>query len=158
MKNMTLNEAAKASGRSKGTISKALNTGRLSYISKTDSGYQIDPSELFRVFPVGQVNTKEANIESRLETHDEHHKNTLRIMELELRLEAEKREKAIYLERLNEHVESIADYRARLTQAQETIHNQTLLLNDLREQKTAIEQVSEQAIEQKKKSWYKFWS
>ena len=48
--NFTLNEAAKEIGRSKGTISKALNNGKLSYISKTKSGYQIEPSELFRVF------------------------------------------------------------------------------------------------------------
>jgi DNA transposition AAA+ family ATPase len=32
--NFTLNEAAKEIGRSKGTISKALNNGKLSYISK----------------------------------------------------------------------------------------------------------------------------
>ena len=47
----TLNQAAKASGRSKGTISKALAKGQLSYVSKTDKGYQIDAAELFRVFP-----------------------------------------------------------------------------------------------------------
>jgi DNA-binding LacI/PurR family transcriptional regulator len=35
--NFTLNEAAKETGRSKGTISKALNNGKLSYISKTKS-------------------------------------------------------------------------------------------------------------------------
>jgi hypothetical protein len=52
--NFTLNEAAKETGRSKGTISKALNNGKLSYISKTKSGYQIEPEELFRVFPLKQ--------------------------------------------------------------------------------------------------------
>jgi hypothetical protein len=47
----TLNQAAKACGRSKGTISKALASGKLSYLSKDDSGYRIDAAELFRVFP-----------------------------------------------------------------------------------------------------------
>jgi hypothetical protein len=41
--NFTLNEAAKETGRSKVTISKAFNNGKLSYISKTKSGYQIEP-------------------------------------------------------------------------------------------------------------------
>lgn len=47
----SLGEAAKAAGVAKGTISKALKSGKLSYASKTSAGYQIDPSELFRVFP-----------------------------------------------------------------------------------------------------------
>jgi hypothetical protein len=38
--NFTLNEAAKEIGRSKGTISKALNNGKLSYISKNKSHHQ----------------------------------------------------------------------------------------------------------------------
>lgn len=36
---------------SKATISKALKSGRLSYVSKSTAGYEIDPAELFRVFP-----------------------------------------------------------------------------------------------------------
>ena len=47
----TLSQAAKITGKSKGTISKYLSTGKLSYILKDKNGYQIDPSELFRVFP-----------------------------------------------------------------------------------------------------------
>ena len=47
----TLGEAALAVGKSKATISKALKTGKLSFLSKTKSGYDIDPSELFRVYP-----------------------------------------------------------------------------------------------------------
>ena len=48
---MTLGEAAKATGKSKTTISKYLHNGKLSYLGKDDSGYKIDPAELFRVFP-----------------------------------------------------------------------------------------------------------
>lgn len=47
----TLGQAARATGKSKTTISKAVNSGRLSYIEKTKAGYKIDPAELFRVFP-----------------------------------------------------------------------------------------------------------
>lgn len=47
----TAGQAAKEAGVSKTTISKALKSGRLSYIEKTSAGYRIDPAELFRVFP-----------------------------------------------------------------------------------------------------------
>jgi hypothetical protein len=41
-------------------LSKALNNGKLSYISKTKSGYQIEPSELFRVFPLKQDKSRKS--------------------------------------------------------------------------------------------------
>lgn len=48
----TLGEAAKASGKAKTTIQRAIKTGRIS-ASKTETGsYDIEPSELHRVFPV----------------------------------------------------------------------------------------------------------
>jgi hypothetical protein len=47
---LSLGQAAKEAGMSKATISKALKTGRLSYVSKSPAGFQIDPAELFRVF------------------------------------------------------------------------------------------------------------
>jgi len=46
----TLGTAAKATGKSKATISRAIKSGRIS-AKKTDSGsYAIDPAELHRVF------------------------------------------------------------------------------------------------------------
>lgn len=48
---LSLGQAAKECGRSKATISKALKSGKLSFINKTSAGYEIDPAELFRVFP-----------------------------------------------------------------------------------------------------------
>jgi hypothetical protein len=44
-------KAAELAGVSGGTISKALTSGKLSYVSKDKSGYQIDPAEVVRVFP-----------------------------------------------------------------------------------------------------------
>lgn len=49
--NLSLGQAAKACGKSKATISKALKSGKLSFVKKTSAGYEIDPAELFRVFP-----------------------------------------------------------------------------------------------------------
>lgn len=51
MGNLSLGQAAKEANVSKATLSKALKTGRLSYVAKSTAGYEIDPAELFRVFP-----------------------------------------------------------------------------------------------------------
>jgi excisionase family DNA binding protein len=48
----TLGEAAKATGKSKATISKAIKSGRIS-ATKDDKGvFRIDPAELHRVYPL----------------------------------------------------------------------------------------------------------
>lgn len=51
----TLGQAAKAVGKAKGTISNAIKSGRLS-ASKNDKGeYEIDASELHRVYPLNDT-------------------------------------------------------------------------------------------------------
>lgn len=68
MATLTLGQAAKETSVSKATISKALKSGRLSYVSKSSAGYEIDPAELFRVFPPKRLETVETE---RLETPQE---------------------------------------------------------------------------------------
>lgn len=68
MVKLTLGQAAKEVSVSKATISKALNSGRLSYVAKTAAGYEIDPAELFRVFPPKRPETVSSE---RLETPSE---------------------------------------------------------------------------------------
>ena len=50
MKHLTLGEAAKMTGKSKPTISKAIKDGRIS-ANKVDGVFQIEVSELLRVYP-----------------------------------------------------------------------------------------------------------
>jgi small-conductance mechanosensitive channel len=51
MAKLSLNKAAKEAGVAKSTLLEALNSGRMS-AAKNDVGHwQIDPAELFRVFP-----------------------------------------------------------------------------------------------------------
>lgn len=60
----TIGEAAKATGKSKATISKAIKNGDLSAIrlgKTTTSPFEIDASELFRVFPVSSTENSIAN-------------------------------------------------------------------------------------------------
>jgi len=47
----TLGTAARAVGKSKATISRAIKAGRLSATRSDDGSYLIDPSEFHRVFP-----------------------------------------------------------------------------------------------------------
>ena len=49
---MTLNEAAKSCRKAKGTVLKAIKDGRLSAPKDAQGRYEIDPSELHRVFPL----------------------------------------------------------------------------------------------------------
>lgn len=52
---MTLGQAAKATGKSKGTITNSIERGRIS-ASKDDFGrYKIDPVELTRIYPLAPV-------------------------------------------------------------------------------------------------------
>ena len=47
----TLGQAAKATGKSKPTLSRAIQSGRMSGQKQPNGSYLIDPAELYRVFP-----------------------------------------------------------------------------------------------------------
>ena len=96
----TLGEAAKATGRSKATLSKAIKNGRISAMKDDTGAFQIDASELHRVYPV-TVHSEQKS------TPDEPHTNTKNsgtIRELQARLEAAQ-------ERLADKESVIADLR-----------------------------------------------
>jgi hypothetical protein len=56
---LTLGQAAKATGRSKSTISKAIKNGALSYVEKTTAGYKLNPEEVFMVFPANDSDSSQ---------------------------------------------------------------------------------------------------
>lgn len=69
---LTLGQASKETGISKPTLSKALKSGRLSYVEKTSAGYKIDPAELFRVFPKQpQETVNSEHLDTPIETPNE---------------------------------------------------------------------------------------
>lgn len=82
----TLGTAAKATGASKSSILRAIRSGRLSYSEKDATGYHIEASELFRVFPpvtpepvpMEQTATAAAQAETAV---------SFRVRELEIKLE-----------------------------------------------------------------------
>ena len=48
----TLGQAARATGKSKPTIARAIQTGRISAARAENGSYTIDPAELSRVYPL----------------------------------------------------------------------------------------------------------
>lgn len=130
---LTLGQAAKTAKRSKGTLSKALNSGGIS-AEKDDKGrWQIDPSELSRwmaanPFPNGS--------ENQLETHVEMLENSALSIEVKMLRE---RIDAMTAERDRERgqlVDQIEDLRTRLDGAEAERVRLNALLTDQRERPT----------------------
>lgn len=80
----TLGEAAKATGKSKATISKAIKSGRISAKKGETGVFAIDPSELHRVYPL----TVEGKQDETPSTQQVNSKDDGLIRELQARLEA----------------------------------------------------------------------
>ena len=53
----TLGDAARATGKSKPTIAKAIKRGLISAVKAEDGSYQIGPAELHRVYPMASKTT-----------------------------------------------------------------------------------------------------
>lgn len=80
----TLGDAAKATGKSKATISKAIKSGRISAIKDETGTFQIDPAELHRVYPP----TVSGEQKETPEKTPEEKENSGLVRELQARLEA----------------------------------------------------------------------
>jgi len=70
----TLRTAAKAAGKSKATISRAIAAGKISATRNDDGTFSIDPAELHRVFPPA---TQESGPMQQSETAVLHRENQL---------------------------------------------------------------------------------
>ena len=80
----TLGAAAKASGKSKATISKAIKSGRLSALKDEMGVYRIEPAELNRVYPFNVDGNQDRTARTPEETPEK--EDSFR--ELQARLEA----------------------------------------------------------------------
>lgn len=103
----TLNEAAKAVGKSKTTIHRAIKSGKIS-ASKLESGaYAIDPSELHRVF---QIRTAERNF------RNEKKQTETAIGTTDIRLEILEKERERERQQLEETIADLREDRDRWRQ------------------------------------------
>lgn len=113
---LSLSAAARESGKSKSTISRAIKKGKLSASRVDGGGYQIDPAELFRAFP---KTTPEPVPSNDTQPHEERGSTMQFRMEMAERDTAREREER---QREREQAEAtIQDLRARLDRAESRI-------------------------------------
>lgn len=114
MKPLSANSAAKVAHKTKKTILDAIEKGALT-ASKSERGHwQIDPSELNRVFPYKTDDLEKNRSQKPMDTTGENHENRIKIVELEAEVKSlrDKMETAA-LERnrerdqLSEHIETL---------------------------------------------------
>lgn len=134
----SLSEAAKATGKNKTTIQRAIKNGKIS-AAKGDSGsYEIEPSELHRVFPPVTAQRDAQHPKSndtQQGTFGSINSNLARVLELEKEL-AVAHERASGLEaQKDQMVDTINDLRTRLDSSEGRV---TALLTDGRPKRSLL--------------------
>ena len=86
----TLGDAAKATGKSKTTLHRAIKSGKISANKAVDGSYSIDPAELHRVFPPATVATPVAPLQRN---EPEQSGNTLETLRIQLEMLEKERER-----------------------------------------------------------------
>jgi len=123
----TLSQAAEATGKNKTTIQRAIKNGKISAQKNDHGAYEIDPSELHRVFPIKAAQqAKSNNTQHDAIPDDTNHLEQLLNLGKEL---AVMKERNRGLENERDLLQStVQDLRKRLDHA-------SLLLEDKRDQK-----------------------
>lgn len=119
----SISQAAKETGLSKSTISRAIKAGRISASRQDDGAYLIEPAELFRVYPrnVAQP-TSEVRHEAVRNHREEALATPLKDMEI-LQIKLAMTEAMLSQERENSRrqQETVEDLRRRLDAASERV-------------------------------------
>lgn len=129
---LTLGQAAEMCGWSKGAISKAVKSGRLSVHEKTKAGFQLDPAEVLRVFP----KKTETSPSEQLETPDKHSVNSAvsaEVNALRQQIATAELERSREREQLTDRIESLQQM---LADEKSERRQLTALLSDQREKVT----------------------
>lgn len=135
----TLGDAAKAVGKSKTTIHRAIKSGKISASKLDDGSYSIDPSELHRVFPTAMQETPSRPL---LRNDTEHQGNTSETLRIKLELYEKERERERAL--LQETIADLREDRDRWRQ------QATSLLADQRPEPAPARALA------KRRSWWPF--
>jgi len=108
----TLGEAAKATGISKASISRAINSGRISAVKNEGGSFSIEPVELHRVYPPKSSATVGGTPTETVSNTEGDTGNTSNSNVLQARLDAA-------LEQLRDRDGTIGDLRQRLDRSDE---------------------------------------
>lgn len=125
MQPFTLNQAARACGRSKSTILEAIKSGRLSAYRNDINQWEIQPAELFRVYPI-RSETEQPNTNRTPETEQANSQSTTKPNTQNGLLFLLKKEQAERERERRQLEDTIADLRKRLD-ASENERRQLLL-------------------------------
>ncbi len=113
----SLSEAAKATGKNKTTIQRAIKSGKISAAKGDGGSYEIDPSELHRVFPpiVAQRDAQHTQSNDTQQTKNIHsNSNLARVLELEKELAVAHERASGFEAQKDQMADTISDLRKRL--------------------------------------------
>lgn len=108
-------QAAKATGKSIPTITRAINNGKISAEKTPEGGYLIDPAELHRVFPPLRVTANDSPTILGSESPLSENALQVEIRLLRERLEGMSAEKNAVIEDLRRRLDTESEERRRLT-------------------------------------------
>lgn len=134
--NFTLSGAAKEAGVSKSTLSKALNTGRLSGERLEDGSFRIDAAELFRVFPKSTIEKGDdpfaVTVRERVKAAGELPLPELVLLQFKVQMLEEQlgRERDLRNQERETSQETVLDLRKRLDRSEERVLALTAVRNE----------------------------
>ena len=111
----TLNQAAKACNKSKSAILDAIRSGRLSASRDDKNQWQIEPSELFRVYQPTEHLPPEQNRGQPVDLPPQNHPTTLLLEQIERERERERKQMQETIDDLRRRLDDEAQERRRLT-------------------------------------------
>lgn len=126
---LTLGQAAEMCGWSKGALSKAIKSGKMSVHEKTKAGFQLDPAEVLRVFP----KKTETSLNEQSETPKKHSVNSAVSVEVDAlrqQIATAELERTREREQLTDRIESLQEM---LSDEKSERRQLTALLSDQRE-------------------------
>ena len=130
---LTLGQAAEMCGWSKGAISKAIKSGKMSVHEKTKAGFRLDPAEVLRVFPKKTATSPN----ERMETPEKLSENNAVLGEvnaLRQQISTAELERTREREQLTDRIESLQQM---LADEKSERRQLTALLSDQREKSAA---------------------
>jgi len=126
----TLSQAASATGKNKTTIQRAIKSGKISANKSHSGSYEIDPSELHRVFPATKQHKKTQQSNETQQLEKTHKNDTLdRIIKLEKDIAVLEAQKEGLENQKHQMEETVEDLRKRLDTSESRV---TALLSDQR--------------------------
>lgn len=120
----SLADAAKATGKNKTTIQRAIKSGKISGIKRASGAYEIDPAELHRVFPPATTQRdaqQAASNDTQRPTVALETSGLERIAELERELAVAQSRSISLEEQRHQMSETIEDLRGRLDRSEERV-------------------------------------